>query len=771
MLALVLVYLSLLFSPSSSFAQSSVIDGVLIQADTTEGFTEIDKFILKGNVRVAFRGQTLSCDRAIVNVKENTVEAFGNVILDDAKTHLEADRIKMNYKTDKGEIDNGFVQSGQVIFEGQRMEKLGESTYLAEDAEFTSCTTCPAGWSFSGKLIEAELGGYAKIKRPLFKIGGIPVIPLPWLMVPLKTERQSGLLVPSYEYTGRGRWAISEDFFWALSKSQDATLGLTYHELLGLQWRSEYRYVLSERSYGDFHASFINDRVFKSEMRNKRYVSEGPVTDRWYYYYHHHFELPNGFIQRFQYFDMSDLNYIQDFPNDFEDYGASPGDPALENKASLSKNLDEFHMDIGATLYKNLARAHPLADNSDAVHKLPEINLRTSEISLWEGGPAFHTDVNSIHFTRDHYTYDDLTNVNNYKEPVESGRIGEYTRDGSFDPNMDLQRTGHRLDVTSRLQYPFRIFKLFDLTPSVAYREMQYDFQLDEAYASQGFSPTASQRYLQTELSLLTEFNGYYGGKTPFADRYKHTIIPKISYINLPFIRRPDHPFFGQFANQRFNRADSTVSDQDLNGASKIQFDYRDRVFDKDLVTFSLRNQVAKKTYSQGEPVYSQLAVFELTQFYDNNEANTQNPQPWSDIEGYLNVTLEHIDVVSSTFYNPYARLTNSSTRVNLKPNPGQYFQIKYSNNTLVDENNNIQTDSRTENIGLGLGMTSMYLDLGASVDYSKITREIQQWEYVVRLKPPGNCWYINFFHRQPIGGEPNWKLNAAFNFDGVGGI
>jgi len=749
-------------------AQTSLIDGILVRADATEGFTEKNRFILTGNVQVAYDGQSILCDKAIIDVENTTVEAIGNVVMDDPNTHLEADRVKLNYKTNRGEIDNGFIQSGQVVVEGLKMKKIGDQVYWAEDAEFTSCTTCPPGWSFSGKEIEAELGGYAKIKRPIFKLGGFPFLPLPWIMVPLKTERQSGFLVPSYEYSQRGHFALTGEYFWAISKSQDATLGLTYHELLGLKWQSEYRFVLSETSSGELHGSYINDRLFDSELKTA-YPGANSINSRWYYQYSHMMQLPNGFTQRIEYTDISDLDYLKDFPNDLEELGASSGDSALENKVSISKNFEQFHMSAEALMFKNLVRAYPLADNSDAVHKIPEIQIRSSEVSLWDSGPFVHLDVNSAHFVRDRYSYDDLKNNSGSREPTAApARYGEYVRDGQFDPTVDLLRTGHRLDVTSRLHYPFQVFKLFEVSPSVSVREMQYRFQVDEDVTAQGFSQTAAQRYIQTDLGVSTEINGFYGEDQSFAEKYKHTMIPKISYSNIPWIRRPDHLFFGQFEEQRFNTNYAPVSDQDLNGVNRLQFDYRDRVFDKDLVTFSFRNELTRKSFVNGDPQYTRLASLEVNQSYDINESRSPNSQAWSNIQSRLTLGLEHVALNADTSYNPYARLVNSTTILNLIPEPGNYFQISYAKETLVDENNNILSGAITENLGLGLGMSTPYWDLVVSMAYSKISREIQEWQYTSRFKPPGNCWYIDIFHRQALGGATNLKANIAFNFDGI---
>ena len=83
--------------------------------------------------------------------------------------------------------------------------------------------------SFTGSKIESELGGYSKLSRPVLRVGGIPVIILPGILVPLKSARQSGLLVPSLEYSGSGGVALSQSFFWAISPSEDLTVSAKHY--------------------------------------------------------------------------------------------------------------------------------------------------------------------------------------------------------------------------------------------------------------------------------------------------------------------------------------------------------------------------------------------------------------------------------------------------------------------------------------------------------------------------------------------------------------
>lgn len=168
-------------------AQSSVTDGVLINADSMFRDLEKKTVKLKGNVQLVFKGQHLSCDKALLDLNAQQITAEGHVILYNEKTHVEGDKIVFNYRENTGYIYNGFVQSGQVVFEGEVVEKVGEDRYLASNAHYTACETCPPGWSFSGRKIDAEIGGYARIQRPVFRIGGVPVMILPSIIVPLKS--------------------------------------------------------------------------------------------------------------------------------------------------------------------------------------------------------------------------------------------------------------------------------------------------------------------------------------------------------------------------------------------------------------------------------------------------------------------------------------------------------------------------------------------------------------------------------------------------------
>ncbi len=735
--------------------------GLVVNADQMSSDFRAKSTTLKGNIQIVFRGQHLSCDQAKIDYRKKEIVAQGNVKLQTPTLYAEATALTLNYEADTAVMENGIIQSGQVVFEGSRIEKTGPNTFVAENAQYTACASCPPAWSFSGRKIEAELGGYAKISRPVMRIGGIPFIILPGILVPLKSARQSGFLVPSLDYSSTGGLAISESFFWAIDQSKDATLTAKYYELRGLKGQAEYRYVLSEQSNGALQTGYIKDRAFTNEYKLSKDV------DRWFLQYQHYFALPDNFIQRANIRQASDLRYLRDFPDELEGHG----DPAIESRVSLTKNLPGQHLSIEAAHYKNLLKTYPLAENDDSVHRFPEIRYSITDKRILNSPLLFRLDASYVNFARDNFGYDDMSLVGcpgGIAYCASVGSKGEILRDGSFDPTQDKIRTGQRFDFKPTLALPFSLFRFIEVVPQVTYRETQYRFQLDEISASSNYSRSAAQRYLETEISAKTSLSRVFGNLSDAnGTRIKHEIEPQISFSTLPWVRRADHSFFGEFAGQRYSRIYEPISDTDLYGRNKLQFDYNDRIFDKQLVELALTNRLTRKRWRNGFPSYERIANFRLSQSYDINESKTERPQPWSAINGLLNIKIDNFETYTTASYNPYAKVTNTSARVKFFDELGNYLQTSYERIYLINEENEVTDRNQTENIGLGLGLDSRYAGLEGQVDYSAVSSKILSWQYVALLKPPGNCWTIRLGHKQVIGGEPEFRFNFSFDFGG----
>ncbi|MEN0058665.1 MAG: LPS assembly protein LptD, partial [Bdellovibrio sp.] len=639
----------------------------------------------------------------------------------------------------------------------------------------------PASWSFTGSTVRGEMGGYAYIKNAILRFGHVPVFWLPYLVVPLKSDRQSGLLTPSFEVSDKGGFAIAQPYFWAISRSSDATLELKNYEKRGTKGLLEYRYVLNENSYGSLNAASIFDRVFASESRLNQYRSENDKfspLDRWFLRYEHYIEMPDGGVHRSQANLASDLQY----PRDFSEETLNHGDAAMENRVSYTKNTEDQHFSIDSSYYVNLLHADPLSDNTDAVHRIPEFRFSQAQENIGNSNFIYSLDLNFANFTRSGNAYDDMESATingsvvrfprntchspNWEDNPNCQRI----YDGSYDPSTDLLRTGQRLDFQPSLYYPIKMGDGLDLLPKLDYRETHYNFNVDE-------KSYVSRRYLRAELSSRVNLSRIYGDTiNPKATRYKHEIIPEITYSRLPWVARDDHPFFGTASvEDAFYFSRDNVSDLDISNDYGLQFDYNDRIYDRNLVTFALTNKLTEKNWVNDRPSYRQIGYLKLEQSYDTSQdSRTGVAEPWSDIVATLDVRLDNFQTYSIFNYFPYQNVTNASSRVRLINDNKQFVQVQLTQQYNVTPGADVDTSSRKEDYTISAGFSAKYVSLMGKFVYdanwseAKSSDQIKSWAYIVQVTPPGDCMRITFIQYQPTGGDSLFRFWFEFTFDGT---
>ena len=73
-----------------------------------------------------------------------------------------------------------------------------------------------------------ELDEYALLKNTVLKVKGVPMFYLPAMYYPIQSDdRATGFLLPTYGSSIVRGPSISNAFFWAINRSQDATV---YHD-------------------------------------------------------------------------------------------------------------------------------------------------------------------------------------------------------------------------------------------------------------------------------------------------------------------------------------------------------------------------------------------------------------------------------------------------------------------------------------------------------------------------------------------------------------
>ena len=127
----------------------------------------------------------------------------------------------------KGVLHDARLESQSARFlmsAARRSRRPGAQHLPLREGRFTTCR-CPepasATRGCSGRrTADLEIGGYGTARNTTFDVLGVPVVWLPWMMYPLKTERQTGLLFPSLGRGASRASRVGQPFFWAVGEQK-----------------------------------------------------------------------------------------------------------------------------------------------------------------------------------------------------------------------------------------------------------------------------------------------------------------------------------------------------------------------------------------------------------------------------------------------------------------------------------------------------------------------------------------------------------------------
>jgi LPS-assembly protein len=750
-------------SPSGSLITSK-ISGFTITAENLYRDLEKDLVQISGSVQIIYLNQHFSADFVEINLKKKHAYFRGRVNIQTLEYNIGGDDISLDYYANQAIITNGYVQSNNITFKGKLIEQRGPNTFFIADADFTTCTNCPSTWSFRGSQIRAELGGYAFLKNTFLKVSDVPIFWLPYLVLPLKNERQSGFLTPEFGYIRNRGLFFSESFFWAASRSQDLTFTIKNYELGGLKELIEYRYAASEFSGGQLNVAHFNDSVVPSELLESGQIKEGEHFRRWAVQGYAQHEINDVAHARVKINQISDLQYPKDFYEEFKTYAEG----GLENRINISAHTNHSLTQLDSIYYKHLLESNPLQSNTSAVHILPELKFDLTTTQVADSPIYFKFNAQYDAFYRKR-KWDDIsissdqkyvTNVANNPACDHNSATGcSPVYDDVFNQGNDFLRTGQRVFYkASFLTQTYTPVDFLNVSPEVSYNEAHYFFpEGDDRYNV--------RKYTQLDINSRSRLYRVYQSENPDL-KYKHELIPELSYTYIPFVEQKAHSFFGNISNGEYAfSSKNNLADSDLNTPYGVQYDYHDRIYDRHLVTLTFLNRVIRKRNSDNS--YGNILDFRLAQSYDLYQINNQyskSNQPLSDLSGTLNLYLDEFTLENQFSYYPYLSATNSTTALSYLNSQQQYFKIGY--------NSNRAEGPRVDDVILALGFVTKYLNVlsGFVVDTSAdrdSESRLKKFSLITQLKPPGECWGINFYREQQVGLEAEWRVRFDFSFDG----
>ena len=385
-----LLLTALLLLPLLSFASEGKGETVRITADRILYDYSKPVVIFEGRVQAWYGSSYFEAERLTFYPEDHYVVAEGKVLLKEGGDILRASRMEFNTETKEGVLYEAkiFLKRRHFHITGDKIEKLGEMRYRVHRATLTSCDQRVPPWKFTCRRLDVEVEGYAKGWWPGFMVKDIPVLYLPWAIFPVKKERQTGFLIPSFSVSDKYGPILTVPFYWAIAKNQDATFYLTrYGDARGRGFKGgvEYRYALSSRAQGDFRLFYLYDEV---EDRN-----------RWAFFSNQRYSFPKGYGLMADVNLVSDEDYPSDFSEDLEREALieARSKNQLRSVLYLWKGWEGAKVGLEFSYFRDLN----VSDNDATLQRLPRATLEVFKRPLFRSPLFWELSAEGTHFWRE----------------------------------------------------------------------------------------------------------------------------------------------------------------------------------------------------------------------------------------------------------------------------------------------------------------------------------------------------------------------------------
>jgi LPS-assembly protein len=581
---------------------------ITVDAESIGYDQQLDAMTASGNVVIQRGAMELRAEEVRLNRRTNEAEAIGNVTLTDPEAVIFAERMQLNLNAETGELIEARLHARrqQYSLAGDLIRKGDGQTYHIVNGRFTTCD-CKAGppsWSIGAGILDVALGGYAVLDRVRFNILDKPVFCFPRILLPMTRERQSGLLLPRVGISNRRGLQILQPVYWAINKSEDATIAADIESSARLGLVGEYRYAVSRNFQGTIGASYFNESI--------RGVAQGAETsqvsnpnvpeNRWSVTTEHtqHLGSVEAYADLLLVGDDLFLREINTFALDYDREINLRTRPFTDSRVGLVQRWNRLTLQADGVYYQDLVQSDDLV-----LQHAPEIRLfGQKQLGL---GVLGRLDSSVTDFVRE--------------KGVDGLRA-------DLQPGVEMRLPlGRSITGLAHVTLHETMYQLAENEMSGGFRGDNEDPSAEEVNLPRARSRETVEvgGDLGTALSRVVPF-GYLG-----IEKLKHTIEPRIEYLFIP-----------------------AVSQENV-----MVFDGSDRIEQRSLFTYGFSSRLLARKASGNDDSTGrvmELTRFSISQSYDidrtvPSSTSDKGTDHFSDIDFALRVNPDRntsVRVVSS---------------------------------------------------------------------------------------------------------------------------
>jgi LPS-assembly protein len=311
--------------------------------------------VFEGDVTLQRADQWMKTDKLTYTHENEQFVTEGPVRYQDRSVRLTADKASGDQKNDVMSLEGVRYQFSNNLGNGTavRASMKGEVGELSQ-ATYSTCPPSQRQWEFSANEIKVDQSkARGTATNATLKLGGVPVLWLPYISFPTDDRRRSGMLAPTIGNDERNGFDLQVPIYWNIAPNYDATFTPRYLSDRGFMIGTEFRY-LTERSHGQFDSTWLpNDDKTNRDRGLASFEHFTAINPNWYV--------------------NANLNHVSDRQY-FNDFGQSLNATSLSLLASQAGIFGRGENWSASMSFEYWQIANPLfSDGSEPYRRLPRL--------------------------------------------------------------------------------------------------------------------------------------------------------------------------------------------------------------------------------------------------------------------------------------------------------------------------------------------------------------------------------------------------------------
>jgi LPS-assembly protein len=463
-------------SPSTSDRVRTEIpyrDGTAVLLSDLQEKISKTRYRASGHVQVTYRNASLMCDELEYDEETRIVETTGTTHFTQGSQYLTCSRAEYNFASQTGVFyDADGYTDREFLIKGRTVFKTGSDTYKVDEGFITSCMEKRPKWSFETSHAGLHVDRTARMSNVVFRIKGVPVIYLPYVVLPMEKKQRSSGFLPFHtgSSTSKGR-IFNQGYFQTLGPSADLTMYGDYFSLRGLGLGGIFRakpnnttrlyvqaYGIHDKlGQGGAHLVVDGESILKDDWR---VVARANITSN--------FQFRQAFSDSFRAATVSQEQAVTFL---------------TRNHQGCSTNISFQREEVF------------FPSRSVVVRKVPSLEYSCLGLPIAQTPLIFYLESSLAGLSR-------------------------------ADNNLTTPRIVQRLDIFPRIALRLPSFAGFSLLPSVGIRETYYGAHQSDQDTPQLVTESLHRRYTDFELEL----------RTPTLEKqYSSSVLGDFKHVMEPF--------------------------------------------------------------------------------------------------------------------------------------------------------------------------------------------------------------------------------------------